>query len=678
MAVSNANFVPWMDQSAGGHFTAPAYPPWPSLPHLRMTSSSPLQPHRRGSSASTSSHSSRYRHQQQQLLLLQQQQQLQQQLLLCPHQIVSGHQLPFHQQPAYRHQNMHDPGYGSHGPAPSSRNPSVKQSGVQNQVRGFQRSYSLPHAPPTSQKQSSSSSYSSGRQLSALHKQQLQLPAQTWTRAPSQTKTQAPGAASATHLQLLSTSSLLASSHKSHKPNEVMPQRHQTKQQHQLGTVGAKLPSRRPKEGRNRGPVDANELAQRLHRVLTQRELASAIRANSSAHSLSSRSTASPAPPLNRQNASEQVQDQASNHRSGQRIRSRGSGNLRAAYASNGSMPNISSSATQPGSNSGPIRRQPYSAPHLGVLVPPPSLQELERRQRRTHSLSPQQVCMYGGAGGSAVTQRRAAIHHSMHPNPQAPRAWSAAHQPMLAQQPKQPYHHNQRVGQRSPPLLAKSPALSSPSSGGSEKAIQHGDGKAAEVSSVHANAVGGTLFDVDVEPGAKIENAESVAATQDDQRQGFNRTPSADTSMQCKKQNKSTKDGEKREKQKKSNSASDPAAAKQMRPLWRLKARLSSFSKDKLLSAPTVTVVALDEAAEEKEDRATDASQLADEIPRAHHVESTTVEEVRAVPSVPNAAEFSPKMAVVVGEQPVSPSSSVQSFASLAKSSSFLSRFRL
>lgn len=485
-------------------------------------------------------------------------------------------------------------------------------------------------------------------------------------------------------------------------------QEHKPQQHHKQNPPGKKPSARRAKESRNRGPVDANELSRRLSSVLTQRELASAARATSSVHSQSSRSTVSPALPLSRQKAPEQLLSQAGDHRLGQRIRSRGSGNLRAAYASNGSMP-VMPSSTESGNSRGPIRRQTFSAPHLGVLAPPPSLSELERRQRRTHSLSPQQMYIHGGSGGSAghdrsaVAQWPAAIRNThrvpRHSAQQVGRTslGTSTTSSVLPQKSKQPYHHNQNTSRHSPPLLTKSPALSSSTTSGSARALQHEDNKTAEVNLDRANAAGDIVLVARAESGTTTEKAEaiadakgSVSKTQDNhhvQKQSVDRTQSNANPQPCKKPSNDKKSREKHEKQKQADNVRNPDTAKQMRPLWRLKARLSSFSKDKLLSSPTVTVVAVDEETETRKECATEIHGLTDEVPRAQHVESSTVEKGIMLPNGPIVPEIAPKVAKVtvdqavevsVISQPASPSSSVLSFTALAKSSSFLSRFKL
>ncbi|CAK7274947.1 hypothetical protein SEPCBS57363_006425 [Sporothrix epigloea] len=677
MAVSNMGSAPRMDQLAGASFTTPFYSPYPGLPQLPVFTSSHLQPHRRSSSASTSSHTNRYHHQQQ--LLLQQHQQ--QQLLCFPPAFAANHQMPFQQQLPYQHQNMYDSAHSTHGVALYGNGPYIKRASSQSQGRGYQRHHLLPYAPSASQQQSSSLSVPSTRQLSALQKQQLQIQAQAWAQTPSKTVSQPPAAAATTHMPLLSAFSLRASSHNktaSCSSTSRQENKHQNQNQQKPSIVGKKPPAKGSKESRHRGPVDANELSRRLSSVLTQRELASAAGATSSAHSLSSRSTISPAPPLSRQNAPEQLLSQAGSHRLGQRIRSRGSGNLRAAYTSNGSVPAMSSTMTESGSSNGPIRRQTFSAPHLGVLAPPPSLSELERRQRRTHSLSPQQMYMHGGSAGSAghdkiaAGQRPTAIHN-MHHVPRHLAQQGTTRQSALPPKARQPYHHNQNASRHSLPLLTKSPAMSSSTTSGSARGLQHEDGKTVEVNHHRATA-GDVVLHSEAESATEVEKVEV-------------QTQSDAAPQPCKKPSKDKKSREKHEKQKQTTNASGPDTAKQMRPLWRLKARLSSFSKDKLLSSPTVTVVAVDEETEGGKESATEIYHLTDEVPRAQHVESSTVEKVIMVPSGPSVPEMAPKVAKVpvdqaveasVISQPASPSSSVLSFTALAKSSSFLSRFKL
>ncbi|CAK7235270.1 hypothetical protein SCUCBS95973_009213 [Sporothrix curviconia] len=774
MAGSTTITASRMDQPTGVPATAAFYPAtYMSTPQPPLSSSSRPQPHRRSSSASTGSHASHYHYHQQQ--------QQQQQLLFYPPPFVPYQQMPYHQQLPFHHQRMHNLLHGSQYATPyGTANPYGNQHQHQHQTHGYRPHYLLPHAPPTSQQHSSSSSFSSAQQLSALQKQQLQ------SQVQEKTQPQPQAASSKTHMPLFSAFSLRGSSHNKMTTHSSASQQQpkskkktvttqQQQQQQQSGTVGIKPPTRAPKTDRNRGPVDPKELSQRLHTVLTQRELEVAARSNGSAHSLSSGAASmSPVSPLlPPANAPPQLQNQLGGDRSGRRIRSRGSGNLRAVYAANGTMPTsmpmplaMAVAGSSSGGGGGPIRRQPFSAPHLSALVPPPSLPELERRRNRTRSLSPQLVNIRGGSSrgtgsrrgtgpdsdSTMSAQRRASsniipppnAHHGVPYVPsqaaqqfaQTTVAAGGTRKSILLQKPKQPYHHNQNMTGPSPPATAKSPGLSSSTT--SAPAIQHAykdslslpgskrqslkdaadadtDDKAVKVMANREDTVEEETVDPEAEIEAEVEEAKVGGAQQPVAAAELNRvvqehsvdwTQSDETPAQSKKEKrekKEKKEREKREKKEKANNAGDADAAKQARPLWRLKARLSSFSKDKLLaSAPMVTVVAVADETRLKDDKegkegkeegtvaevaeAASVAPAADEIPRAQHIEMPTAEGAKVVSSVP---EMAPENVVSTIEsavepvveapaaQPASTSPSVLSFTALAKSSSFLSRFK-
>ncbi|CAK7209220.1 hypothetical protein SBRCBS47491_000370 [Sporothrix bragantina] len=757
MAGSTTITAPRMDQPTGIPATTAFYPSYMSTPQPPPPSSSRPHPHRRSSSTSTSSHASRYHQQQQQQFQQQQQQQqqqLQQQLLFYPPPFVPYQQMPYHQQLPYQHQRMQNLLHGSQYIAPYGNslysnqfgNQSSTQFSTHYQTQGYRPHYLLPLAPPTSQQHSTSSSFSSAQQLSALQKQQLQSQAKAQVQAQtlSPPKSKSLSASSKTHMPLFSAFSLRGSSHNKMTTHSSASQQQQQQQQKkktstqpQSGTIGIKPPTRVPKADRNRGPVDPKELSQRLHTILTQRELEAAARSNSSANSLSSGAASmSPMSPLPPQNALEQLPSQVGGDRSGRRIRSRGSGNLRAVYASNGTMP---PSMAAPGSSSGSIRRQPFSAPHLSALAPPPSLPELERRRHRTRSLSPQEMSMHldssigSGIGrdGTTIAQRRASSNAIPYVPSQAAQqfarttiAGGGTRKSIAMQKPRKPYHHNQNMTLESPPQTAKSPALSSSTT--SAPAVQHAfedslplsdskrqglkeaadaDDKPSELepnaeATVEEKAVAAEAeTGADIEETTAAEDKKPVAAADLNrivQEHSVDWTQSDETiavqRKRGKKEKKELEKREKREKKEKANNAGEADAGKQTRPLWRLKARLSSFSKDKLLpSAPTVTVVPVAEDIEDREVKVADVAPVADEIPRAQHVEESAIEEVKMAPTAPEiapesvvstvepAVEPAVEVRAPVAAQPASTSPSVLSFTALAKSSSssFLSRFK-
>ena len=651
----------------------------------------------------------------------------------------------------YQHQHMHNLLHGSQYISPYGSslfygNHFGNHFSSQYQMHGYRPHYLLPHAPPTSQQHSPSSSFSSAQQLSALQKQQLQSQAQSQAQAQTQTQsmTQSRTASSKTHMPLFSAFSLRGSSHNKmtthssasqqqlQQPLQQQQQKKTTQKQQQTSAADIKPPARAHKSERNRGPVDAKELSLRLNKVLSQRALDAAARANSSDYSLSSGTASlSPVSPLTQQGTFEPFQSRVGGgDRSGRRIRSRGSGNLRAVYASHGAMPPTSSMAAPAGS-SGSIRRQPFSAPQLGALVLPPSLSELESRHNRKRSLSPQLVNMCGGGGGAesgvgpsgtTIAQRRASANTIPPSNAQCgmPYIPSQAAQQfarttvatggtrklILMQKPKQPYHHNQNMTRTSPPPTAQAPTLSSPTTGApalqhafrdslslpgskrqSLKNVTDGENQPVEAEADIKDTVAEEAADPEAEQiNADVEEVKDMSADRVMAAAELNRivqehsvdwTQSDETSVQRKKQKQEKKDKKEREKQ--------------TRPLWRLKARLSSFSKDKLLSSsPVVTVVAVAEEAEDKKDKgdnAVDVVHITDEIPRALHVESSTVEvHKNVVSTLGNASESSvsttePVVESIIGApvavQPTSKSPSVLSFTALAKSSSFLLRFK-
>ncbi|CAK7204410.1 hypothetical protein SEUCBS139899_007167 [Sporothrix eucalyptigena] len=742
MAGSTTIAAPRMDQPTGlpASQSASFLPSSYRTPFPPQSSSSRPQPHRRSSNTSTSTaggrrHRSTSQQQQQQHYQYQQQPQL----LFYP-AIVPYQQMP------YQHQRMHNLLHGSQYAAPYYHNQG------QNQSHGYRPHYLLPHAPPTSQQHSSSSSFSSSQQLSVLQKQQLQ--------AQAQASTQSQALSSKAQMPLFSAFSLRGSNHNKMTTHNGAS----SSQKLKTGTVGIKPPVRDPKAkaDRNRGPVDAKDLSQRLHSVLTQRELQAAARANGSAISLSSGTTMSPVSPLSQATATH-IEHQPGpgqmGDRSGRRIRSRGSGNLRALYASNGLMP---PSMMTSGSTSS-IRRQPFSAPHLGALVPPPSLPELQRRHSRTRSLSPQHVNMRGGGSaglgpsardGPTIAPRRAATgvippsnaHHGVPYVPsqaaqqfaRTTMAVGGARKSILQQKPRQPpYNHNQFETRASPPPMPqqlqksskspspagtnattsiKSPVIpSSATAATGAPAVQHAfkdalsppgskrqslkDGAEAEDTAAEAseaNTDGAAAEAVDPEANidteveearARAAGAKKIVAAAELRRivheHSVDWTQSDESSAQRKKEKKGKKEREKREKkaqqqqqqqqQKMQSNGSEVNAAKQARPLWRLKQRLSSFSKDKLSSPPTVSVVAVAEENEDKEAGAAFVTNADDVLPKAQEVEApSTVEDAKVAPSASETATEAPPAAELT-----STSSSVLSLTSLAKSSSFLSRFK-
>lgn len=710
---------------------------------------------------------------------------MQPQFLFYP-QIIPYQQMPYHQQLPYQHQRMHNLLHNSNGHhitqynnlhQNQNLNLNLNHQHSQNQNRSYhlrQPQHLLPHAPPSSQQHSSSSSFSSQQHLTALQQQTKQTQGQTQAQSQPQTTTQMP---------LFSGFSLRGSKQNKMARNssqqQLLPQKPQLQQPQpqpppppmtlQASSVKIKPPPRKKDPAdRNRGPVNPKDLAHRLHTIQAERGLqAAAGCGNSSA-------TTSPLEPP------PQLQQGAGVDRSGRRIRSRGSGNLRAVYASN--APII------PTTGGGSIRRQAFSAPHnLNALAPPPSLPELERRKNRTRSLSPQQVSMRGGgpagatvakppspmantfsspsavaaAAGAAPTdatlaQRRAVTsvilpshaHHGVPYVPSqaaqqftrttavvgGPRKSILLQKPKNQQQQNQSYSHNQPVA-RSPPLSQKDKA--SPSAKSSAKSpvtpssarapsVQHAfkdtlaepgnrrqsikEGSDAAVVEDSTTAVGDKAepavedaaadevsadveADLDTDTKAKAAKAAKKPVAASDfrrivQEHSVDWTQSDETAGQRKREKKEKKEREKQEKKAKQQqvqqeNGNDAEAPKQARPLWRLKARLSSFSRDKRSPSPPETAVAaaapVAPVAEAKEDKvatqAPDVAAVAEAAPKVQEESASAVEDAKA--GAPEVAPEATAVEAPAAIESTSNSPSVLSLTAMAKSSSFLSLFK-
>ncbi|KJR87015.1 uncharacterized protein SPSK_01494 [Sporothrix schenckii 1099-18] len=774
--------APRMDQPTGVPLYHAVPTRRPSLPHQpssgsygsfgsfgSLASSSSQQLHRRSSSATTASvsrhrRSSHYQHYQ-----LQPQPQpiqaVQPQFLFYP-QIVPYQQMPYPQQLPYQHQRVHNllhssaassyqtlPYHYSYQPV----NQPVNQLGP---VHGYgqpspkhhlrRQQHLLPDAPPSSLQHSSCPSLSSKQTLAALQTKQ----------ATSQAEAQV----ASTQTALFSGFSLRGSQQNKAADGATQKKQDQDKAQAKDTTKSktvlhasaptVKPPSRKKDSvGRNRGPVDAKDLTNRLYTILAECGMQAAANTTSAPplSPLSPRSPLEAAPP--------QLLPQGvvGADRSGQRIRSRGSGNLRALYASN--TPIVPTT----GGGGGSIRRQPFSAPNdlntLSELPPPPSMVDLQRRKHRTRSLSPNEVYMRGsgpaGTTGAKLPSpmapgtfgQRRSVSSMIQPPPSAQhglpyipsqaaqqfaRTTAAAGSPRKStrvpksrgQSPKAPYSHNQSVSvspplspksKPSPPLSPKtkpSPArsprvqhafkdtLAEPGSRrqsqkeGAEAAaaVEDAPGDAdekAEEAAVDGAAVEGAAADEATENADDEAEAEAEGGTDANakmakaaatkamaaadvrrivQEHSVDWTQSDEATVlrkQAKKEKKEREKREKKAKQQQQQQQQQQQAGDEARPLWRLKARLSSFSKDKLMPSPPATAVAV---AEDKEDKAapTLAATVVEEASKVQE-QVLTAGGTKEVPGVVESA---------AGE-PTSKSSSVLSLTALTKSSSFLSRFK-
>ncbi|KAL1901455.1 hypothetical protein Sste5346_001860 [Sporothrix stenoceras] len=607
--------------------------------------------------------------------------------------------------------------------AQSSRRPSQSQPPRPSQ-RHLRRPHLLPHAPPSSQQHSSSSSFSSQQQLAALQKQAANTTTTGVKKEEPQTTT----------MSLFSGFSLRGSKHNKmvrdktdeKEETEKKPEKVEQKTDQKTATIlnaSIKPPVRKSDPvGRNRGPVDAKDLAQRLQTILAER----GMQQTSSGSSVPPSPLEGPPPVQN----------------GGCRIRSRGSGNLRAVYASNAPVVPTTTSGEQ-------LRRQPFSAPHslsaykaahtskaanaAAGLVPPPTMDELQRRKNRTRSQSPQQVNMRGGGLPSSGTQDTLAqrrgitsvippsnAHHGVPyiPSQAAQQFQRTTHsvggprKSILLRKPRSPkegYSHNQSVARSptisqkgsekaSPAMSAKSPitpssarapsvkhafkdTLAQPGSrrqsmkeGAEEKPQPEAEADTADKVEVEDTAeeaddeaTAEAETDLDTEAKAKAAKAAAVKkpTTAFDisrivQEHSVDWTQSDETSIQRKREKKEKKEREKHEKKAKQQQQAEEGGAAEERPLWRLKARLSSFSKDKRWPSPPAGAAAV---------AATSTTIVPEDT-----AETSAATRVEAAQEEGTAA--------MVGEtkvevQPTSNSSSVLSLTAMKKSSSFLALFK-